>query len=210
MIQDNDFHRTQKCRLKWFNESKGFGFLLPMDGPQKDKDAFIHVSAFQAYKIRQVREKALFECLLSETENGLFVKEIISIDESGDDLGDIVKIPLAPDEGEVFEMKGSVKWYREDKGYGFIDGHDGEKDVFVHQSCLLRNKIEAHQLEKGTTVFMRVRHADQGREAVCVSLNAFDECEEAEVLCVPQNKNATLDHQSRFSGQKPKAAQENA
>lgn len=35
-------------------------------------------------------------------------------------------------------LKGTVKWYNETKGYGFIEPDTGGKDVFVHATALER------------------------------------------------------------------------
>lgn len=35
-------------------------------------------------------------------------------------------------------LKGTVKWFNESKGYGFIEQADGGKDVFVHCICIYR------------------------------------------------------------------------
>ena len=37
--------------------------------------------------------------------------------------------------------KGTVKWYNDQKGYGFIQPADGSKDVFVHATAVERSGL---------------------------------------------------------------------
>ena len=39
--------------VKWFNATKGFGFIMPQDG---DKDVFVHITAVQAAGLRGLDE----------------------------------------------------------------------------------------------------------------------------------------------------------
>jgi cold shock protein len=40
-------------------------------------------------------------------------------------------------------MKGTVKWFNGQKGYGFIEPEDGSKDVFVHISAVERAGMQS-------------------------------------------------------------------
>lgn len=61
--------------------------------------------------------------------------------------------------------RGTVKWFSEQKGYGFISS-DGLIDVFVHHAS-----IEGHgfrTLHEGELVEFEVRRSDRGEEAANV------------------------------------------
>lgn len=60
-------------------------------------------------------------------------------------------------------MKGTVKWYNEMKGYGFIEGEDGE-DIFVHRTSLPIGT----GLTEGDTVEYEPEDSDRGPKATNV------------------------------------------
>jgi CspA family cold shock protein len=58
-----------------------------------------------------------------------------------------------------------VKWFNENKGYGFIEQEDGE-DVFVHYSAILEEGFKT--LAEGQTVQFEVVRGDKGLQAAKV------------------------------------------
>lgn len=53
-------------RVKWFNDSKGFGFIEQQDG----KDVFVHYTAIQGEGFKTLPEGAVVEFDLLETDRG--------------------------------------------------------------------------------------------------------------------------------------------
>jgi CspA family cold shock protein len=62
-------------------------------------------------------------------------------------------------------MKGTVKWFNDSKGYGFIQQPEGE-DVFVHFSAIEADGFRT--LAEGETVEFEVRESDKGLQAANV------------------------------------------
>ena len=62
-------------------------------------------------------------------------------------------------------MKGKVKFFNENKGFGFISGEDG-KEYFVHSTGI---KAGA-SLREGTSVSFEVEQGDKGPKAVKVTV----------------------------------------
>jgi len=58
---------------------------------------------------------------------------------------------------------GTVKWFNQNKGFGFIAPEHGSKDVFVHISALERAGI--HQLDDGQAVTFDIESGRDGRES---------------------------------------------
>jgi CspA family cold shock protein len=58
---------------------------------------------------------------------------------------------------------GTVKWFNDAKGYGFIEPADGGKDVFVHQSAILGDGYRS--LAEGAKVEYEGAEGAKGPEA---------------------------------------------
>ncbi|WP_432663925.1 cold-shock protein [Wukongibacter baidiensis] len=63
-------------------------------------------------------------------------------------------------------MKGKVKWFNGEKGYGFITAEDGN-DVFVHYSAILGDGFKT--LEEDQEVEFDVVDGDKGPQATQVT-----------------------------------------
>lgn len=148
-------------RLKWFNSTKGFGFAVPEEDPC---DAFIHITTLQDAGIHELGEEALIMCHVVKGPKGALVTKVDHLVEVGTEPAPITFRVEIEDDEVLEKMTGTVKWYKPDKGFGFIIPEDSKKDVFVHKSCLERLGIEI--LIPGQSVKMTVRTVAKGREVI--------------------------------------------
>ena len=136
--------RQITATVKWFNLTKGFGFVQPSDG---SADAFLHISVVERSGHRNLPEGATIICDLSAGQKGAQVAEIHSVE----------SMPAAPPygghrdshggrhggaHGESAEIEGTVKFYSAEKGFGFIIPDDGSKDVFISARVLERAGLQ--------------------------------------------------------------------
>ncbi|HZQ09001.1 MAG TPA: cold-shock protein [Anaerolineae bacterium] len=63
---------------------------------------------------------------------------------------------------------GTVKWFNNSKGYGFIAPADGGKDLFVHYSAIQDSGNGYRSLNEGDTVEFNVEEGAKGLQATNV------------------------------------------
>src|SRR5215469_6723480 len=122
--------RRVEAKVKWFNATKGFGFVtLPDESP----DAFLPMAILRRAGYEDVREGASITCEVGAGAKGPLVTAVLNVDSS-------TAVP-APSGGFRSEsrvarpaqtLEGAVKWFEPEKGYGFISPDGGGKDIFMH------------------------------------------------------------------------------
>ncbi|HZT86636.1 MAG TPA: cold shock domain-containing protein [Stellaceae bacterium] len=161
--EDTPPGRLVDAKVKWFNASKGFGFVTLSDGTQ---DAFLPMAILRRAGIEDVREGASISCEISAGAKGPLVTNVLNVDNS-------TAVPLNMDRRSAAPrpsttMEGAVKWFEAEKGYGFISPDGGGKDVFIHITALRRSGVNA--LGPGQRVRVEVVDGKKGLEADHITL----------------------------------------
>jgi CspA family cold shock protein len=135
---------SQRATVKWFNATKGFGFVTLDDG----SDAFCHASALANLPNTELPQGATVFCEVAHGQRGMQVTAVHSVDLSTADA----PTPRGPggprphrgprESGNSGSMgDGHVKFFNEQKGFGFVVPESGGTDVYVHASALRRSGI---------------------------------------------------------------------
>lgn len=170
---------TVDAIVKWFKGDKGFGFVELTDG---SGDAFLHIGALQSAGYETVPPGAKLKVSVGSGMKGAQVTRVFEVDTTGAaqrapqrsfdgggaGAGGGRPQRRAPDPSTAVSVTGNVKWFDENKGFGFVQSNDGGKDVFVHISILGPSGVQ--HLAEGQAVTMRVVETPKGREALSISL----------------------------------------
>ncbi len=157
-------------RVKWFDATRGFGFLV---SDACEGDVLVHFSVLRDHGRRSLPEGALVECIVEQQERGLQARRIISID-----LSEALPSPVRPaipaadradrqalsDAAGTFESV-EVKWFNRVKGYGFLNRlGEPDADIFVHMETVrLAGLVD---LEPEDIIEARIAEGRKGLTAV--------------------------------------------
>lgn len=136
--------------VTWYEPGKGYGFATPDGG---GTDVFVHSSAIVTGGVLATGQRVAF--LVEPGEKGPQATHVLP-------LGGAAGLP-APGDG----ADGTVTWYDQGKGFGFVTPDAGGPDVFVHANALVEGLT---YLAEGDRVAFDVAQGDKGPQARGVSL----------------------------------------
>lgn len=157
-------------RVKWFDSTRGFGFLV---SDEIEGDILLHFSVLREHGRRSVPEGATIECIPIQLERGMQAQKVLSIDltsalpperkASNSTVERADRKALAESAG-AFELV-EVKWFNRVKGYGFLVRESAPtEDIFIHMETV--RESELLELEAGQKLRARIAPTDRGMTAV--------------------------------------------
>lgn len=181
---------SARGKIKWFNGTKGYGFVTLDNGG----DAFCHASVLQSAGHQELPPGASIVCDLADSQRGMQVVAIHNVDLStaeepaprgprrdfggggGRGYGGGDRFGGGGGYGGGYDRnaptgpmtEGKIKFFNDQKGFGFVMPDSGSGDIYLHASALRRSGVQ--QVEPEQRIRFSTRQGNKGVEVDRVEL----------------------------------------
>jgi len=166
MTEDGNLIRATGL-VKWFDPSKGYGFILDDQG---GTDILLHGNVLRNFGRSSVADQSRVTVMVQHTKRGVQAAEVLSIDPPPTDG----QPPIADLDVEIIEHLDSlplrparVKWFDKSKGFGFANIFGHADDVFIHIEVLRHSGFA--DLAIGEAICLRVVEGPRGLMAAQIA-----------------------------------------
>jgi CspA family cold shock protein len=157
--------------VKWFDVSKGFGFIVSDSG---GPDILLHANVLRNFGQGSVSENSRIEVIVQETARGVQAQAVFAIDPPAYGEGDFEMDMEGCSEPTGPHLAARVKWFDKAKGFGFANVFGHPEDVFVHVEVLRRFGLA--DLQAGEAICIRISEGPRGQMAA--EIRSWDFVEE--------------------------------
>ena len=165
-----------KGRVKWFDVSKGYGFIVSSD---LSGDVLLHKTVVEAFGCTAILDGATVECDVVQKIKGVESKfqalRLLKVDPAKAGLGhdDATRREprardMAAQEPSGPAIEAECKWFSRPKGFGFVTSPRADGDIFVHMELL--RQFGMRELKPGQKVVVRAGKGTKGLTATEIHL----------------------------------------
>ncbi len=120
--------------VKWFDTTKGYGFVVADDG---EGDILLHGNVLRVFGFTSVAEGAEIVLQVQVTDRGRQAIEVVDIVPAATVSPETQAVPVAPEGAAAGPLSPArVKWFDRVKGFGFVNIYGRTEDVFLHMETL--------------------------------------------------------------------------
>lgn len=131
-------------RVKWYDVTKGYGFVVPDEG---GPDIMVHASCVRASGRMSLADDAAVRLVAAQGDRGLHAVELLDVEEPeggaapAAERADAARPTDFLDPGAATGplLPARVKWFDKQKGFGFVNIFGEPEDVFVHMEIVRRS-----------------------------------------------------------------------